>query len=297
MNERISFTELTAFVAVVRHQSFRKAADEMGLSPSSLSHIMRSLEGRLGLRLLNRTTRSVAATEAGQRLHERLRPLLQDLNSAMDEVDDFKQSPSGTVRINMSAVVASMLLEKVVPTFLSLYPEISVDFVCEGRLVDIVAEGFDAGVRFRESVPQDMIEVPCGGLTRFVAVAAPEYLKNAKPIQTPDDLSRHRCIRHRMPSGRLYRWEFQRRGEEIVVDVPGPITLDNIAMMIEAAEAGIGVAYIPFEAARKGLSAKRLETILDDWCPEIEGLCLYYPGHRHVPAGLKAFIEVLRQHT
>jgi DNA-binding transcriptional LysR family regulator len=295
MNERVSFTELTAFLAVVRHQSFRKAADEMGLAPSSLSHIVRSVESRLGIRLLNRTTRSVAATEAGQRLYERLRPVLQDLNSAIDEVDDFKQSPSGTVRINTSTVVASMLLENVVPAFLARYPAMSIDIVCEGRLIDIVAEGFDAGIRLRESVPQDMIVVPFGGLTRFVAVASPTYLKSAKPMNTPDDLSLHQCIRHRMPSGKLYRWEFARKGEEMVVDVPGPITLDNIPMMIQAAEAGLGIAYVPFDAASKGLAAKRLETVLDDWCPEFEGLCLYYPGHRHVPAGLRAFVTVLKE--
>ncbi|HEV7435239.1 MAG TPA: LysR substrate-binding domain-containing protein [Pseudorhizobium sp.] len=295
MNERISFTELTAFLAVVRHQSFRKAADEMGLAPSSLSHIMRSVESRLGIRLLNRTTRSVATTEAGQRLYERLRPLLQDLNSVIDEVDDFKQSPSGTVRINTSAVVTSMLLEKVVPGFLSRYPEMSIDLVCEDRLVDIVAEGFDAGIRFRESVPQDMIVVPFGGRTRFVAVASPSYLRNARPILTPDDLSLHRCIRHRMPSGKLYRWEFEKRGEEMVVDVAGSITLDSIPMMIQAAEAGLGIAYVPFVAASKGLAEERLERVLDDWCPEFDGLCLHYPGHRHVPAGLRAFIAALKE--
>jgi DNA-binding transcriptional LysR family regulator len=295
MNERVSFTELTAFLAVVRHQSFRKAADEMSLAPSSLSHILRSLEGRLGIRLLNRTTRSVAATEAGQRLYERLRPVLLDLNSAIDEVDDFKQSQSGTVRINTSTVVAAMLLERVVPAFLERHLAMSIDIVCEGRLIDIVAEGFDAGVRFRESVPQDMIVVPFGGPTRFVAVASRAYLENAKPVSAPDDLPLHRCIRHRMPSGKLYRWEFARRGEEMAVDVPGPITLDNIPMMIQAAEAGLGIAYVPLEAARKGVAAKRLETVLNDWCPEFEGLCLYYPGHRHVPAGLRAFVAVLKE--
>lgn len=295
MNERISFTELTAFLAVVRHRSFRKAADEMGLAPSSLSHIIRSVEGRLGVRLLNRTTRSVAATEAGQRLYQRLHPLFQDLNSVIDEVDDFKQNPSGTVRINTSTVVASMLLDKVVPAFLSRYPAMSIDLVCEGRLVDIVAEGFDAGIRFRESVPQDMNVVPFGGRTRFVAIASPAYLDDAKPVRTPDDLSLHLCIRHRMPSGKLYRWEFERRGEEIAIQVPGPITLDNIQMMVEAAEAGLGIGFVPYDAARKGLEAKRLKTVLDDWCPEFEGLCLYYPGHRHVPAGLRAFIGVLQE--
>lgn len=295
MNERVSFTELTAFLAIVRHRSFRKAADEMGLAHSSLSHIIRALEARLDIRLLNRTTRSVAMTEAGQRLYERLRPVMHDLTTVIDEVADFKQRPSGTVRINTNAVVASLLLEEIIPKFVALYPDISVDIVCDGLLVDIVANGFDAGIRFRESVPQDMIVVPFGGASRFVAVASPKYLESAEFLETPSDLVMHRCIRHRMPSGKLYRWEFEKRGNQMVVDVSGPITLDNIPAMIQAAEANLGIAYVPLDAARRGLRESKLRVVLDDWCPPFDGLCLYYPGHRHVPAALRAFISVLKE--
>lgn len=295
MNERVSLNELTAFTAVIRHRSFRRAADELALAPSSLSHMMRSLEARLGLRLMNRTTRSVAPTEAGQRLFERLNPLLIDLGTALSEVDDLRDAPSGTLRINTSGTAARLLLDGIVPAFLARYPQMAVDLVNDGRLVDIVAEGFDAGIRLRESVPQDMVVVPFGGQTRFVVVGSPSYLHSAGLPQVPNELNRHRCVRHRMPSGKLYRWEFERRGEELQIDVPGPLTLDSVALMVHAAEQGLGLAYVPVNAARPGIDSGTLRTVLDDWCPEIDGLCLYYPGRRHVPAGLRAFIEVLKE--
>jgi DNA-binding transcriptional LysR family regulator len=289
-----SLTELTAFLAVIRHRSFRKAADELGLAPSSVSHIIRSLESRMGLRLLNRTTRSVAATAGGQRLFDRIGPLLRDLDAALSEVDDLRDAPSGTLRINTNDIAARLLLARAVPEFLARYPQMSIDLVNEGRLVDVVAEGFDAGIRLRESVPQDMIAIPFGGSTRFVVVGSPAYLISAGEPRAPDDLRQHRCIRHRMPSGKMYKWEFERRGEEIAVDVPGALTLDDVALMAHAAQRGLGLAYVPLGAAMEGLETGSLKTVLDEWCPEIEGLCLYYPGRRHVPAGLRAFIEVLR---
>jgi DNA-binding transcriptional LysR family regulator len=295
MNSRASLTDLGAFTAVVANRSFRKAADELGLAPSSLSHMMRSLETRMGVRLLNRTTRSVAPTEAGQRLFDRLSPVLRDLNAALSEVDDFRGQPTGTLRINTSEPVARMLLGQVIPEFLALYPQMAIDLVCEGRLVDVVADGFDAGIRLREAVPQDMIAVPFGGQTRFVVIGSADYLATRPVPVTPDDLKNHACIRHRMPSGKLYRWEFERHGEELAMDVAGPLTLDSIAMMVHAAEKGMGLACVPLTAAREGLAEGRLKTVLDDWCPEFDGLCLYYPGHRHVPAGLRAFIDVLKE--
>lgn len=289
-----SLAELTAFIAVIRHRSFRKAADELGLAPSSLSHIIRSLERRMSLRLLNRTTRSVAATAAGQRLFDRIGPLLRDLDAALSEVDDLRDAPTGALRINTNDIAARLLLAKAVPEFLARYPQMSIDFVNDGRLVDVVAEGFDAGIRLRESVPQDMVAIPFGGSTRFVVVGSPAYLSSAGEPKAPDDLRQHRCIRHRMPSGKMYRWEFERRGEEIAVDVPGALTLDNVALMAHAAQQSLGLAYVPLGVASQGLETGSLKTVLDEWCPQIDGLCLYYPGRRHVPAGLRAFIEVLR---
>ncbi len=289
-----TLADLSAFAAIATHRSFRKAADDLGLSSSTLSHMMRSLERTIGVRLLHRTTRSVSTTQAGERLVARLTPLLRDLALAMAEANEFGQRPSGTLRINATENAARLLLHSVVPTFLSRHPEMSLDLVTDGRLIDIVAGGFDAGVRLREAVPRDMIAVPFGGDIRFVTVASPAYLAANDPPATPDDLKHHSCIRLRMPSGKPYRWEFEHHGEELAVDVPGVLTLDHTELIIEAACEGLGIAYVPDRAARSLVEHGALVTVLDDWCPPIPGLCLYYPGHRHVPLGLRAFIDVLR---
>jgi DNA-binding transcriptional LysR family regulator len=294
MNDRPALNDLTAFAAIAAHRSFRKAADELGLSPSTLSHMMRALEARMGVRLLHRTTRSVATTEAGERLVTRLQPVLRDLDLALDEVEDFRVRPGGTLRINANDSAARLLLRSVIPQFLARYPEMSLDLVTEGRLVDIVAEGFDAGVRLGEAVPQDMIAVCLGGEVRFIAVASPAYLAARPAPRTPDDLKDHACIRIRMPSGKLYRWEFEQHGQELTVEVPGALTLDNIDLMVDAAADGLGIAYVPDRSAQADLDAGRLVVVLDDWCPPIPGLYLYYPGHRLVPPGLRAFITVLK---
>jgi DNA-binding transcriptional LysR family regulator len=290
-----TLNDLKAFAAVATHRSFRKAADELGLSPSSLSHVVRTLERNLGVRLLNRTTRSVAATDAGQRLVLRLGPTLRDLEEALDEVASFGRIPTGTLRINASETAARLLLRSAVPIFLSRYPGMSLDLVTEGRLVDIVAEGFDAGVRLGEALAQDMIAVSFGGDVRFVVVASAGYLDRHQAPRVPDDLKVHRCIRNRLPSGKLYRWEFEKHGQEVTVDVPGALTLDRIELMTEAAADGLGIAYVPQRSAKPYLDDGRLIAVLSDWCPAIPGLYLYYPGRRHVPAGLRAFIEVLRE--
>ncbi|UZE47362.1 LysR family transcriptional regulator [Rhodopseudomonas sp. P2A-2r] len=294
MNAKPSLGDFTALAAIIAHRSFRKAADELGLSPSTLSHMMRVLEQNLGVRLLNRTTRSVAPTEAGERLMARLQPLLRDLDSALAEVDAFRSRPSGTLRINANEAAARILVRAVVPTFLARHPEMALDLVTDGRLIDIVADGFDAGVRLGEAVPQDMVAVRFGGAARFLAVAAPSYLQG-RVLKTPDDLGDHACIRFRLPSGKLYRWEFEKHGQEIAIDVPGALTLDHVELMIEAAEAGLGIAYAPERSVRPLLESGRLVSVLDDWCPTIPGLFLYYPGHRHVPPGLRAFIDVLKE--
>ncbi|WP_413727730.1 LysR family transcriptional regulator [Sodalis sp. RH19] len=287
--------DLTAFAAIVAHRSFRKAADELGLSPSTLSHMMRVLEQNMGVRLLHRTTRSVAPTEAGERLVSRLRPLLRDLDSALEDVNEFRDRPSGILRINASEPAARQLLARVVPAFLARYPEMSLDLVTENRLVDIVAGGFDAGVRLGEALPQDMIAVRFGGEVRFVTVAAPVYLAGRRPPQTPDDLKGHECIRLRLPSGKIFRWEFARNGQEIALDVPGALTLDHLGLMAESAVAGLGIAYLPAPVAQPYIDQGKLIRVLEEWCPPIPGLFLYYPGNRHVPLGLRAFIAVLKE--
>jgi DNA-binding transcriptional LysR family regulator len=290
---RPTFTDLAAFAAVAEHRSFRKAADVLGVSRSSLSHAIAALERNLGARLLHRTTRSVAPTEAGERFLGRLKPALRDLDEAIDAVAAAGGPPSGTLRINGGEAGVRRLLKRAVPTFLERYPHVLLDLVTDGRLIDIVEQGFDAGVRLAEAVPQDMIAVPLGKDFRFLAVAAPTYLAAAQ-VGAPDDLQRCRCIRQRLPSGKLYRWEFAKNGQEIAVDVPGTLTLDHTMLTIEAAADGLGVAYVPETAAEPWLSDGRLIALLEDWSPDVGGLRLYYPGHRHVPAALRAFIDVVR---
>lgn len=292
---RPTLNDLTAFSTIAEHRSFRKAADVLGVSRSSLSHAMNALERNLGVRLLHRTTRSVAPTEAGAGLLERLKPVLQDLDQAIDTVTQDGGHASGTLRINAGEGAMRVLLERVVPSFLARYPHVTLDLVTDGRLVDIVEQGFDAGVRLAEAVPQDMIAIPLGGDFRFLAVAAPTYLAKAGRPVTPDDLPQHRCIRQRLPSGKLYRWEFEKHGQEIAIDVPGVLTLNHAMLMVEAAAQGMGIGYVPENAAEPWLRAGRLAPLLEDWSPPVGGLRFYYPGRRHVPAALRAFIDTVKE--
>lgn len=292
---RPSFSDLTAFLTVASHRSFRHAADELGVAPSTLSHTVRSLEEQLGVRLLHRTTRSVSTTEAGAELVARLEPALDGVDAALQAVALFRGGVSGTVRINAHRLAARWLVTEVVPRMIARHPEVVVDIVTEGRLVDIVEGGFDAGVRLAEAVPRDMIAVALGGLRRFVCVAAPAYLDAENEPRTPEDLKAHRCIRHRMPGGRIFRWEFERHGSVAVVDVSGAIVLDDQDLMLDAAVAGLGIAYVIDLVAEPHIAAGRLRTVLDEWCVPIDGLTLYYPGHRRVPPALRAFIEVVRE--
>lgn len=290
----IGLSDLRAFAAVARHRSFRQAADALGTSRSALSHALSGLEQRLGVRLLHRTTRSVAPTEAGADLLGQIEPILRQLDHALEAVSHGPEELVGTLRINANEGGARWLLRHAVPAFHARHPRVMLDLVTEGRLVDIVAEGFDAGVRLREAVPQDMVAVPFGGPTRFVAVASSDYVAAHGAPNVPDDLKRHRCIRQRLPSGKPYRWEFSRSGEEIAVEVPGTLSLDNTRLMVEAAMVGQGIAFVPQPFAQDALAAGSLQLLLADWSPPIEGLCLYYAGRRHVPKTLKAFIQAIR---
>jgi DNA-binding transcriptional LysR family regulator len=290
-----TLTDLQAFMEVAARRSFRQAADQLGVSRSALSHAMRGLENDLGVRLLHRTTRSVSLTDAGERFLKRLNPVLGDLDEVLADVARADGQVSGTLRINGSEGAIRLLLQTVVPRFLARYPEMELDLVADGRLVDIVEGGFDAGVRLGEALHKDMIAVRLGDDMRFQAVASPGYLrKHGKPA-APEDLLRHRCIRQRLPSGKRYRWEFSRRGQEFTIDPPGALTLDSNALMIEAAIDGLGVAYVPEMYARAALARKRLVTVLDEWSPSIPGLFLYFPGNRHIPAGLRALIDLLKE--
>ena len=293
--DNVGLADLRAFAVVAQHRSFRRAADAQGISRSALSHAVRSLERRLDTRLLHRTTRSVALTEAGERLLDRLAPLLAELDDALATAGRKSDELTGTVRINANEGGARWLLRHAVPGFLRRHPRVTIDLVTEGRLVDIVAEGFDAGVRLAEAVPQDMVAVPFGGDTRFVAVAAPAHVeRHGRPV-TPADLTRHPCIRQRLPSGRPYRWEFARGGQALAVEVPGILSLDHSGLMVEAAIQGLGIAFVPEPYARAALADGQLVLLLADWSPPLPGLCLYHASHRHVPAPLKAFIRAIKE--
>jgi len=294
---RPSINDLSAFVAVATHRSFRRAADELGTAPSTLSHAMRALEERLGVRLLNRTTRSVSPTEAGFRLLENLQPALAAVDAALDSVAGFqgRGKIAGTVRINAPPLGVALLLREVLPRMAERFPDVTVDLVAEGRLVDIVAGGFDAGLRLGDTIPRDMIAVRFGKPVGFVCVAAPDYLKRAGTPKTPDDLLRHRCIRHRLPGGRLYRWDFERGKHTLALDAPGSVILDDDRLMVEAAMQGLGIAYVADAAATAALKAKQLRQVLADWMPAAETLAVYYPGHRAVPPALRAFLDVVKE--
>jgi len=291
---RPSLNDLTAFVAVANRRSFRRAADELGIAPSTLSHAMRALEERMGVRLLNRTTRSVSPTEAGFELLGRLQPALATLDQALDSIATFRGSVTGTVRINAPRLGATILLRDILPVMAERFPDVVVDLVVEGKLVDIVAAGFDAGVRLVDSIPKDMIAVPFAGSVSFVCVASPAYLDRFGEPGTPDELTSHRCIGHRVPGGKLYHWEFERAGKALTIETSGPVILDDEELMVDAAINDLGIAYVASPAAELALADGLLRQILTAWAPASERVAIYYPGHRAVPPALRAFLDVVK---
>lgn len=295
--DRPSLNDLAAVMAVATHRSFRQAADTLGVAPSTLSHAIRNLEARLGVRLFHRTTRSVSLTEAGTELVNRMEPVMEGVDAALQAVASFREGVTGTVRINAHRLAARLLLEDVVPRLRAEHPGIVVDLVTEGRLVDIVDAGFDAGVRLAESVPRDMIAVPLGGTRHFVCVAAPAYLAANGIPQHPEDLKQHLGIRHRLPSGKLYHWEFEREGTALSVNVPGNVILDDQELMLDAALTGQGIAYVIDLIAQPYLQAGRLQEVLEDWSAPLEGLRLYYSDRRRVPPALRALIEAVKAYA
>lgn len=292
---RPSLNDLTAFVAVASHRSFRRAADEIGTAPSTLSHAIRALEERMGVRLLNRTTRSISPTEAGLQLLERLKPALASLDEALDSVARFRGNVAGTVRINAPRLAAGFLVREILPQMAERHPDVTVDIVVDGQLIDIVSRGFDAGVRLFESIPKDMITVPLGHPLAFVCVASPAYLDRFGEPETPDELQRHHCVGHRMPSGKLYRWEFERAGQELVISTSGAVVLDDEELMVDAAIKGLGIGYVADWAAAPALFDGRLRKVLTPWMHAPEDVAIYYPGHRGVPLALRAFLDVVKE--
>jgi len=286
---------LEAALAVARCQSFRRAANELGISTTALSNAVAGLETRLGVRLFHRTTRSVSLTEAGERFVARIGPALSEIRGAMDETTLHRLSPIGTLRINASLGAVRMVFAPIVLVYLSRYPDMKVEIVTEGQMVDIVAEGFDAGIRLSETVPQDMVRIPIGGDLRMAVVGSPEHFSRFPIPASPADLAGHPCVRARFPSGAPSRWEFSRHGEPMNIEVSGPLTLDDPGLMREAALAGAGLAYLADWYVRDDLAAGRLVRVLQDWTPSYRGLALYYPPGRQLPAGLRAFVDLIHE--
>jgi DNA-binding transcriptional LysR family regulator len=287
--------DLQAFAAVAQAQSFRAAAHARGVSASALSEAVRRIESRLGVRLLNRTTRSVRPTEAGARLLERLAPALREVHASLDALNGYRDEVVGTLRLNVPTIVARVVLPPLAARFLAAHPRIRLEVVAQDDFVDVLGAGFDAGVRYDERLEQDMIAVPIGPrVQRFVAAAAHAYLETRPPIREPRDLLQHACIRHRFPSGAMPPWEFERAGEVVKVDPGGPVASTTLDVEIEAALAGLGVLYTFGELVEPHIVAGRLVRLLDEWSPTFPGPFLYYAGRRHVPAPLRAFVEFLR---
>ena len=289
-----NLTHLAAFAAVARHRSFRRAGAELALSTSAVSYAIRALEERLGVGLFHRTTRSVALTEAGQRLLERLQPALDQVHDALDEMNQFRATPSGLLRINATRAAVATQLSPRLAAFMAAHPDVRVDLTENDGLVDIVHEGYDAGVRLHEFVPEDMVAVPLGPALRGLIVASPAYLQRRPAPQHPHDLLMHECIRFRFASGHIYKWQFERDGQALEMDVPGRLTLGEQSTIIRAVLDGLGLAYVLEDAARPHLQAGTLVSVLEAWSEPFAGFVLYYPQQRQMASALRAFVDHLR---
>lgn len=292
------FQDLSAFLAVVQAGGFREGARASGTSASSLSEAIRRLETRLGVRLLNRTTRSVSPTEAGARLAERLVPAFGEVEAALDVVNSFRDRPTGTLRLNVPASVARLVLPAIVTPFLKTYPEIKLEVVVEDSFVDMLAAGCDAGIRYDERLEQDMIAVPIGPrVQRFATAASPDYLRTHGHPEHPRDLLAHACLRGQFASGAIPTWEFERDGELVRIDPTGPLIVRlgaAVDLAIQAAVGGLGVIYLFEDWLRPYLDTGALEPVLEPWWQSFTGPFLYYSGRRHLPAPLRAFVDFIR---
>lgn len=288
-------TDFDAVLAISRRGSFRAAALDLGMSTSALSNAISKLEENLGVRLLNRTTRSVSLTSAGRRFVDQVSPALRDIHQALDTVMSQQETPSGVLRINTFATAGREILSPLILEFLRRFPEVRIDVVTEGNLVDIVADGFDFGVRSQPLVPSDMIAIPISPARRYAVVATPAYFETRVPPRVPLDLLGHDCICTRLPNGAMFRWQFEFEGEPLQVDVDGPIILDDASLARIAVLESVGIGYFMESDVRADIDTGRMVRILDDWTPPLSPLCLYYPSRRNPPAAFKVFVDMARE--
>jgi len=284
---------VAAFARVAQLASFSKAAATLGVSPSALSQTIRALEARLGLRLLNRTTRRVGVTEAGALFLQRILPALEQFTTAFSELDELRGTPTGTLRISLPRTAMTTVVAPALRDFCDAYPQIRLELIADDRFVDLIGEGFDAGIRLGERLAQDMVAVRATREQRSAVVGSPEYFERHPPPLQPADLHRHRCLRFRFTSGVIYRWEFGRAGQEFEIDVDGPLICNDNALMQVAAKQGVGLAHLMEDLVREDLASGALVRVLEDWCPPFPGFYLYYPSRAQMPLKLRVLIDFL----
>ena len=292
--QRNDLSTLAAFLAVAEERSFTRAARREGVSPSAMSHAIRGLEEQVGVRLLSRTTRSVAPTEAGEQLLARLRPALADVQDAVDQLSGLRDKPAGPVRLLVPRLAGTTVLGPKLAKFTRDYPDVILDITADDSRLDIVAGGFDAGIHFGEYIQKDMIAVRVSPDHRAAIVGTPKYFKSYPKPRTPHDLLKHRCINFRHGSAGLYRWEFDKGKKTLSVAVHGPLIVDDVETLVRAAIDGIGLAFVSDERVAAQLESGELIRVLDDWCQPFPGFFLYYPSRRQQPAALAALINALR---
>lgn len=292
---RADLADLNSFLVVYRLCNFTQAAKELGVTTSALSHSIRNLESRLGVRLLNRTSRTVSPTEAGNSLAKRLEIGFSEISDALVEINQHRERPAGRLRLNVLQDGARLILAKYLPIYLKKYPDMSVEVSVEDRMVDIVAAGFDAGFRFGGTIPADLVAVKISAPLKWVAVASPAYLYRHTAPLVPEDLVHHNCIQMRTGQGVIYRWDFEKDGDHRVIDVPGQVCVNDTNLVLDFARAGVGIGYCLETRAAQYLQTGELRQVLPDWAPTEQPMYLYYPGHRRIPPGLQELIALLRE--
>ena len=292
---RADLADLNSFLAVFRLCNFTQAAKELGVTTSALSHSIRNLESRLGVRLLNRTSRTVSPTEAGSNLAKRLEIGFSEIGDALAEVNRHRERPVGRLRLNALQDGARLILAKCLPIYLKKYPDMSVEVAVEDKMVDIVAAGFDAGIRFGGTIPADLVAVKVSSPLKWVTVASPAYLYRHTTPLIPEDLVYHNCIQMRTGQGVIYRWDFEKEGDHRVINVPGQVCVNDTNLVLDFARAGVGIGYCLEARAAQYLQTGELRQVLPDWAPTEPPMYLYYPGHRSIPPGLHELIEVIRE--
>ncbi|MEM0650334.1 LysR family transcriptional regulator [Klebsiella huaxiensis] len=292
---RADMADLIYFCAIARHHSFSKAAIELGVSASTLSHALKGFEARLGVRLLNRTTKSVTLTAAGESLARAVSEPVATIDAAIEQLNQFRDSPAGRIRLNVAVEAATLLLAPILPIFAERYPDIELDIAASNRIIDVTEERFDAGIRYGGTVPEDMVAQRLSADVRWVVAASPAYLARFGEPQHPDDLHHHRCVSNRLGNNRIYKWEFERGEEQLTIKVPPLLTVDQAETGVVAILQGFGLMYLPEPLISQHLSEGRLRLVLTDWASSGPGFYIYYSSRHQLPAGLRLLIDLVRE--